>query len=117
MTTTTATRSTVTAEAKETGLNITTNAALIELVQERAALKEREAQAKLDEERRKAIDAQLFAALDEAGADSLIIAGHKVLKVQNSSNSKIDGPGLKQAHPDLFAEFNIRTAYRFLKGI
>lgn len=112
-----ATRSTVTAKAKETGLNVTNRPDLLALIKERGELKEREAQAKKDEERRKAIDAQLLTVLDEASADALIVAGHKVLKIQKSSNSKIDGPGLSQAHPDIYAEFYIKTPYRFLKGI
>lgn len=108
---------TITAEAKATTLNVTKNADVLALIQERAALKATEDAGKKAEKARKDIDAQLLGLMANANADSITIAGQKVLKRVDSSSSRIDAAALLQLHPAIHAQFLTITPYSTLRGL
>ena len=98
-------------------VNWTRNTALVAKIAERNRLKAVEAAGKAAEVARKALDDELFAALDAEGATEVIVNGQTVVKVQGSSNSKIDPKLLAQLFPAAVAPCTVKTPYRFLKTL
>lgn len=101
---------------KGTSVNITRNpeamAALARLKELKAIEK---AGAEAEKERKELIEPILRQTLGRA--EFLVIRGINALKVQASSNSKIDAETLKVAWPEAYAATYKSTPYTFLKAL